>query len=106
MRIAVVSDIHGNRTAFDAVLADLRPEASDAELQPVYGSLSRPIAVHGHIHRSYVRNLAGMIVANSGSVSFPMEYDLNRELKALSGCGFPYANWIAKTLASGRPQMP
>jgi len=24
MRIAVVSDIHGNRTAFEAVLADLR----------------------------------------------------------------------------------
>ena len=24
MRIAIVSDIHGNRTAFEAVLADLR----------------------------------------------------------------------------------
>ncbi len=29
MRIAVVSDIHGNRTAFDAVLADLRETAPD-----------------------------------------------------------------------------
>lgn len=29
MRIAVVSDIHGNRTAFDAVLADLRQTAPD-----------------------------------------------------------------------------
>jgi putative phosphoesterase len=30
MRIAVVSDIHGNRTAFEAVLADLRLTAPDA----------------------------------------------------------------------------
>lgn len=29
MRIAVVSDIHGNRTAFEAVLADLRETAPD-----------------------------------------------------------------------------
>src|SRR5271154_265669 len=29
MRVAVVSDIHGNRTAFDAVLADLRQTSPD-----------------------------------------------------------------------------
>ena len=29
MRIAIVSDIHGNRTAFEAVLADLRETAPD-----------------------------------------------------------------------------
>src|SRR4051794_13721311 len=29
MRIAVVSDIHGNRTAFEAVLADLKQTAPD-----------------------------------------------------------------------------
>lgn len=29
MRIAIVSDIHGNRTAFDAVVADLRDAAPD-----------------------------------------------------------------------------
>lgn len=33
MRIAVVSDIHGNRTAFEAVLADLRKTAPDLVLQ-------------------------------------------------------------------------
>ena len=32
MRIAIVSDIHGNRTAFDAVLADLRETAPDLVL--------------------------------------------------------------------------
>ena len=29
MRIAIVSDIHGNRTAFEAVLADLRQSSPD-----------------------------------------------------------------------------
>ena len=29
MRIAIVSDIHGNRTAFEAVLADLQQAAPD-----------------------------------------------------------------------------
>jgi 3',5'-cyclic AMP phosphodiesterase CpdA len=29
MRIAVVSDIHGNRTAFEAVLADLQQTSPD-----------------------------------------------------------------------------
>jgi hypothetical protein len=29
MRIAIVSDIHGNRTAFEAVLADLQQTAPD-----------------------------------------------------------------------------
>ena len=32
MRIAVVSDIHGNRTAFEAVVEDLRKTAPDLVL--------------------------------------------------------------------------
>jgi predicted phosphodiesterase len=32
MRIAIVSDIHGNRAAFDAVLADLRQTSPDLTL--------------------------------------------------------------------------
>jgi hypothetical protein len=35
-----------------------------------------------------------------------VEYDVDKELKALCGCGFPHADWIAKILASGHPQMP
>src|SRR5260370_7310101 len=33
MRVAIVSDIHGNRRAFEAVLADLRQVAPDLVLQ-------------------------------------------------------------------------
>jgi Icc-related predicted phosphoesterase len=33
MRIAIVADIHGNRTAFEAILADLRHTSLDLILQ-------------------------------------------------------------------------
>jgi diadenosine tetraphosphatase ApaH/serine/threonine PP2A family protein phosphatase len=68
-----------------------------------------------------------MTVVNSGSVSLSydgdrraayllledgkpairrVEYDLDRELKSLAARGLPHADWIAKILESGRPQMP
>jgi putative phosphoesterase len=103
------------------------PEASDAELESVYSPLGQPIAIYAHIHRSYIRSVGGMVVANTGSVSLSfdgdrraayllldgskpeirrVEYDVERELKALSNCGLPHADWVAKILESGRPQMP
>jgi len=107
------------------------PEASDAELESVYSPLGQPIAIYAHIHRAYIRsrirNISEMIVANTGSVSLSydgdrraayllldesqpvirrVEYDVDREIVALSHCGVPHADWIAKILESGRPQMP
>ena len=102
-------------------------EASDAELESIYSPLGRPIAVYGHIHRPYVRNLTGMTVANTGSVGLSydgdqraayllldesgptirrVEYDVAKELKALSSCGLPHSDWVAKMLESAVPQMP
>jgi predicted phosphodiesterase len=103
------------------------PEASDAELESVYSPLGQPISVYAHIHRSYIRSVAGMIVANTGSVSLSydgdrraaylllddskpairrVKYNVDREIKALSGCGLPHADWVAKILDSATPQMP
>jgi predicted phosphodiesterase len=103
------------------------PPASDAELESVYGPLGQPIAIYAHIHRPYIRSVAGMIVANTGSVSLSYdgdrraayllldeskpeirraEYDVDKELKALSLCGLPHADWVAKILESGCFQMP
>lgn len=103
------------------------PEADDATLESVYAPLGRPVAVYAHIHRSFVRGVSGTIVANTGSVSLShdgdrraaylllddtrpeirrVEYDVDRELKALAGCGLPHADWVAKILESARPQMP
>jgi predicted phosphodiesterase len=103
------------------------PEAGDAELESVYAPLGQPVAIYAHIHRSYIRSVSGMTVANTGSVSLSydgdrraayllldeskpairrVEYDLETELKALSGCGLPHADWVAKILDSGGFQMP
>jgi predicted phosphodiesterase len=103
------------------------PEASDAELESVYSPLGKPIAVYAHIHRSYVRSLPNLTIVNTGSVSLSydgdrraaylllddfnptirrVEYDVDRELKALSTCALPHADWMARMLASASPQMP
>jgi predicted phosphodiesterase len=102
------------------------PEASDAELESVYAPLGHPIAVYGHIHRSYIRSVLGMLVGNSGSVSLSYDgdrraayllldestpsirrvvYDVDRELKALAASGLPHADWIARILTTATPQM-
>jgi len=101
--------------------------ASDAELESAYGPLGRPITVYGHIHVPYIRSVSGTMVVNTGSVSLSydgdrraayllldddrpvirrVEYDVDKEIKALFDCGLPHAGWIAKTLASASPQMP
>ena len=103
------------------------PEAADDELSKVYSELGQPVAVYAHVHRSYVRDLPSMTVVNTGSVSMShdgdrrasylllddsaptirrVEYDVDREVKALASCGLPHADWIARILESARPQMP
>lgn len=102
-------------------------DAGDGTLEAVYSPLSRPVVIYGHIHRSFVRTVSGMIVANTGSVSLSydgdarasyllldgsqpsirrVEYDVASEVKALHACRYPHAAWIAKTLESAGPQMP
>ncbi|MBL8229161.1 MAG: metallophosphoesterase family protein [Bryobacterales bacterium] len=51
MRVAIVSDIHGNRTAFEAVLRDLRDTAPDLVLHggDLADSGSSPAGVISHI---------------------------------------------------------
>lgn len=103
------------------------PEVSDAELESVYGAIESRIVIYGHIHRSYIRNLSGRTVVNTGSISLSydgdaraaylllddftptirrVEYSVERELAALAGCGLPHADWMARMLASARPEMP
>jgi predicted phosphodiesterase len=110
------------------------PEASDHELESVYACLGQPIAIYGHIHRPYIRRLPTQqiqarerFVINTGGVSLPydgdcrasyllldghnasirrVQYDITKELKALSSCGIPHADWVAKILSTGCLQMP
>jgi putative phosphoesterase len=101
--------------------------AADSDLESAYESLGRAAVVYGHIHRPYIRAVSGIVVANSGSVGLPhdgdrrasylllddsrpsirrVEYDVDRELKALRESGMPHADWIARILQTASPQMP
>jgi len=101
--------------------------AGDADLEAAYAPLGRPLAVYGHIHYPFTRAVAGMTIANSGSVSLSydgdpraayllvddgepeirrVEYDVEREIAALSVCGLPHSGWVARMLRSARPEMP
>ncbi len=102
-------------------------DASDAELESVYAPLGQPIAIYAHVHHPYVRTVSGMIVANTGSVGLSydgdrraayllldefdlvirrVDYDVAKELNALSVCGLPHAAWVARMLESGNFEMP
>ena len=35
-----------------------------------------------------------------------VEFDIEREIKALIPSGLPHADWISRTLRTARPQMP
>lgn len=108
------------------------PEVTDSELEASYGSLGLPIVIYGHIHRPYIRRLEnrrspGLLIANTGSVGLPydgdprasyllfngsiptirrVEYSVEKEIKALSACGLPHDDWIARTLQAASPQLP
>jgi hypothetical protein len=66
------------------------------------------VANTGSVSLSYDgdRRAAYLLLDDSTATIRRVEYDVERELKALAACGFPHADWVAKILASGRPQMP
>jgi len=102
--------------------------ATDTELEEIYGPLGKPIIVFGHTHRPFVRKTARIeSVINMGSVGLPydgdarasyllldgeepqirrVEYDIEKELTALSQCGLPGAEWTAKMLRTSSPHLP
>ena len=101
--------------------------ASDAELKSTYLPLGQAIAVYGHIHQSFVRQLAELTVINTGSVSQSfdgdprasyllidkgtpqirrVEYDIEREIHAVIASRLPHGEWVVRTLRAARPQTP
>jgi putative phosphoesterase len=105
------------------------PEATDEELETIYGSLGQLVVAFGHTHRPFIRSVVGnpRLLINTGSVGLSydgdprasylileegtpsirrVEYNIEKELKALASCGLPGANWTAKMLRTSSPQMP
>ena len=101
--------------------------ASDDQLNATFGSLGEAVIVYAHIHHPYIRRLAGTTVVNTGSVSLSYDgdyrasylvlddgepsirrvrYEVDREVKELVESGIPHADWIARMIRTGTPQMP
>jgi len=104
-------------------------ETTDAELESIYGPLGEPVVAFGHTHRPSIHRMAGQpeFLINAGSVGLPydgdprasylllddgtpsirrVEYNVERELKALLSSDLPGAEWTAKMLRTSSPQMP
>jgi len=103
------------------------PEATDAEFQSIFGKLARTVAVYGHIHRPFLRAMQHLLVANSGSVGLPydgdprasyllldddmprirrVDYNVEKEIKALTASTLPHTGWVVKSLRTGTAQVP
>lgn len=103
------------------------PDSTDEECRSVYEMIGTSTVIYGHIHQPFVRKMGELTVVNSGSVSLSYDgdprasyalvedgiatlrrvsYDVEREIGALTSCGFPRASWLAKILRSARPQLP
>ncbi len=101
------------------------PEASDDDIDAAYRPLNRATVVYGHVHRSFIRNLPGLTVINTGSVSQShdgdtrasylllddgvpsirrVDYDVAREIQAIEASGMPHSEWITRMLRIARPQ--
>ena len=99
--------------------------ATEAELESTYSPLGQALVVYGHIHQPFVQEIGQLTVINSGSVSQSfdgddrasylliddgkprvrrVEYDIEREIRAITGSGLPHADWVARTLRAARPQ--
>jgi diadenosine tetraphosphatase ApaH/serine/threonine PP2A family protein phosphatase len=93
------------------------PDCDPQQLIATYSGLGSAVVVYGHIHRPYVRQVPGFVLANSGSVGMPydgdprasylliedgnvtirrVEYDVEAEIQQLHSSGYPRAAWLAE----------
>src|SRR5260370_710799 len=52
------------------------------------------------------RRAAYLLLDESKPAIRRVEYNVDKEVKALSGCGLPHSDWVGKMLDSGCFQMP
>lgn len=75
MRIALISDIHGNMVALEAVLADLERERVDKVVclgdVAMTGPKPREVLAGGHTHEQMVHVFGMRLIVNPGSVGLP-----------------------------------
>jgi predicted phosphodiesterase len=103
------------------------PEAADSELATTYSGAGAAVAVYGHIHRPFVRQMPGLTVANCGSVGLPwdgdpraayllvddgrptirrVEYDMEQARRDLAASAFPLSAWLEAVQREARFTRP
>ena len=103
------------------------PDSEPQQVAATYAGLASKIVVHGHIHRPYVRQVSGFVVASPGSVGTPydgdprasyllvdagdatirrVEYDVEAEVRYLLTSGYPRAAWLAEIRRQGKYVPP
>jgi predicted phosphodiesterase len=104
------------------------PNASDTELSAAYAPIGAGVIVYGHVHRPFVRAIAGFTLANCGSVGLPYDgdwrssyaliddsravtirrvaYDRDAEARVIRQSGFPLAEWLIQVQHQGRFSRP
>jgi putative phosphoesterase len=108
-RVAVVHAVPGDTWKI------VPTDASEAELQEIYGPLGAGLVVYGHIHRPYIRSVGDFTLANSGSVGMPFDgdrrasyllvedgrpeirrvgYNVRRYVADLEQSGYPTSRWL------------
>jgi hypothetical protein len=51
------------------------------------------------------RRASYVVIENGEAVIRRVEYDIEKEVRALSESGLPHADWVIRMLRSGRPEM-
>jgi len=103
------------------------PDCDQQQLTATYGGMGAAVVVYGHIHRPYVRQVPGFVVANSGSAGTTydgdprapyllvedhevtirrVEYDVESEVKPLLSSGYPRAAWLSEVRRHGKYVPP
>ncbi len=67
----------------------IEPASPDATVARAFEQAGSRVLVYGHIHRAYIREAAGGLIVNTGSVGFPFDGD-------------PRPAWAILTLDRGR----
>jgi len=104
-----------------------REKDGDDRFAETYGSVGAKTVIYGHIHFPLVRNLKDMMVINTGAVSLSydgdwrasyllfdsgrpslrrVEYDRDREERALLQSPLPHREWLAQILRTARYSDP
>ena len=101
-----------NLSASDLVIFRSLPPHKDRNTDELrQASLAQPIekstAGASLLAQIIVGKFASYLLIDGATLSIRrVEYDIEREIKALGQSGLPRADWIVKTLLAAAPQMP